>query len=265
MIFVDYPGNIVAALLLAAFAGLAFFAFSLGELQNEKLRRHRMPLVALQYLSILILLLILWNPSRASILILLLILWNPSRAKVSETLSTNSVLAVFDTSESMSVIEDGQSTRLDKAVETFTGKFRSFDEDTTGYRILGFDSQSYHSGSSDFLRRWGPQTDMHSVFATLGKYDVTGAASAGGTPDDSAAGKSRLAGAIIFTDGQADNKNIDTYLALGDKDFQTVFVGVGSRERPADIAVAAIDAPARIALDTACSISVTVAAQDLRD
>ncbi|MHC4356072.1 MAG: hypothetical protein ACYS0H_25500, partial [Planctomycetota bacterium] len=110
MIFVDYPGNIVAALLLAAFAGLAFFAFSLGELQNEKLRRHRMPLVALQYLSILI---------------LLLILWNPSRAKVSKTLSTNSVLAIFDTSESMSVIEDGQSTRLDKAIETFTEKFRS--------------------------------------------------------------------------------------------------------------------------------------------
>ncbi|MHC4565971.1 MAG: hypothetical protein ACYTE3_09455, partial [Planctomycetota bacterium] len=134
-----------------------------------------------------------------------------------------------------------------------------------GYRVFGFDGQSYHSGSSDFLRRWGPQTDMHSVFATLGRYDVTGAAPDGGTPDDSAAGKRKIAGAIIFTDGQADNKNVDTYLALGDKDFQTVFVGVGSRERPADIAVTSIDAPARIALDTACSISVTVAAQDPLD
>lgn len=258
MIFVDYPGHLVAALLLAAFAGLVFFAFRLGELRNEKLRRYRTPLILLQY---------------ASILVLLLILWNPSRARVSETLSSNSVLAIFDTSESMSVVEDGQSTRLDKAIETFTEKFRSLEGDSPGYRIFGFDSQNYHSGSSDFLRRWGSQTDMHSVFATLGKYDVTnGAPPAGdtadpdaGNPNDPAAGKSRVAGAIIFTDGQADDKRIETYLALGDKDFQTVLVGVGSRDKQADIAVTSINAPPRIAIDTACSISVTVTARDLRD
>ncbi len=256
MIFVDYPGHLAAALLLGAFAGLVFLAFRLGELQNEKLRRYRMPLLLLQY---------------ASILILLLILWNPSQTRMSETLSSNSVLTIFDTSESMSVVEDGQSTRLDKALDIFEEKFRPTDDDGTGYKIFGFDSESYHSGSSDFLRRWGSQTELHGVFSTLGKYDITDAASpteatrrpGAGTPDYSAASKSRATGAIIFTDGQADDKNIDAYVALVDKGFQTVLVGVGSRDRQADIAVTAIDAPARMAIDTACRISVTVAARDL--
>ena len=97
MILVDYPGNLVAAPLLAALAGLVVFAFRLGELQNEKLSRYRMPLIATQYFSILI---------------LLLILWNPSRARVSETLSHNSVLAVFDTSESMKSLYEQHGSDL---------------------------------------------------------------------------------------------------------------------------------------------------------
>ena len=108
MIFVDYPGHFIAGLLLAVFAALVLLAFRLGEQQNAKLRSYRMPLILLQY---------------ASILILLLILWNPSRAKVSETVSSNSILAIFDTSQSMSVVEDAQSTRLDKAIDLFEEKF----------------------------------------------------------------------------------------------------------------------------------------------
>lgn len=255
MIFVDYPGHFIAGLLLAVFAALVFFAFRLGELQNAKLRSHRLSLILLQY---------------ASIVILLLILWNPSRATVSETLSTNTVLAIFDTSESMSVIEDGQSTRLDKALDSFEEKFRPLDEDGPGYRIFGFDAQSYHGGSADFLRRWGTQTDMHSVFATLSKYDVTEAPPAAeDTPDPSdkkqPVEQSKVIGAVIFTDGQADDKNIDTYLPLRNKDFQTVIVGVGSRDKQADIAITSINAPARMTIDTACNISVAVAAANLRD
>ena len=158
MIFVDYPGHLVAGLLVAVFAVLVFLAFRIGELQNTKLHRYRLPLILLQY---------------ASILILLVILWNPSRARVIETLSSNSVLAIFDTSESMSVVENGQSTRLDKALDTFDEILRSPDKGSAGYRVFGFDNESYHSGSSDFLRRWGTGTDMHSVLATLGKYNAT--------------------------------------------------------------------------------------------
>jgi hypothetical protein len=262
MIFVDYPGHFIAGLLLAVFAALVLLAFRLGGQQNAKLRPYRRPLILLQY---------------ASIVILLVILWNPSRAKVSETLSSNSVLAIFDTSQSMSVVEDAQSTRLDKALSLFEEKFRPLDKDGAGYRIFGFDRQSYHGGSADFLRRWGPQTDMHSVFATLGKYDVTEESPAAeGTPDSSGevgrdfdkeqpVEKSKVVGAVIFTDGQADDKNINTYLPLRNRDFQTVFVGVGSRDKQADIAITSISAPARMAIDTACNISVAVAARNLYD
>ena len=254
MIFVDYPGHLIAALLLAVLAVLVFFAFRLGELQNAKLRSYRIPLILLQY---------------ASILILLLILWNPSRAKVSETLSSNSVLAIFDTSESMSVVEDAQSTRLDKALDVFEEKFRTIDNNRAGYRIYGFDKQSYHGGSADFLRRWGPQTDMHSVFATLGKYDIeeerSVAENAPNIPKEQVTEKNKIVGAVIFTDGQADDKNVNTYLSLRNKDFQAVFVGVGSRGRQTDIAITSINAPARMAIDTACNVQVAVGAQNLHD
>ena len=256
MIFVDYPGHLVAVLLVAVFAALTVLVFRIGKIQNVKLRRYKLPLILLQY---------------GSILILLLILWNPSRAKVSETSSNNSVLAIFDTSESMSVVEDGRLTRLDKALNVFNETFQSSDDDGAGYRIFGFDSQSYHSGSREFLRRWGTQTDMHGVFATLGRYDRTDVSRPkNGTQNytdrtlKSPATKDQVVGAVIFTDGQADDKNIATYLPLADKNFQTVFVGVGSKDKPADIAVTSINAPPQMAVDTACNITVGINARNLR-
>ncbi|GAF98426.1 unnamed protein product, partial [marine sediment metagenome] len=146
MIFVNYPGHLIAGLLLIIFAVLITFAFRSGEMQKAKLKPYRLPLILLQYVSIVI---------------LLLILWNPSRPKASETVSKNSVLALFDTSESMSVVEDKQITRLDKALNILEEKFHPLDPDGPDYKIFGFDHRVYHSGSSVFLRRWGSQTNMH--------------------------------------------------------------------------------------------------------
>lgn len=256
MIFIDYPGHLVAVLLTAVLAALTVFAFRTGEIRHAKLSRYRLPLILLQY---------------GSILTLLLILWNPSRAKLSESLSNGSVLAIFDTSESMSVVEDGRFTRLDKALNVFEEKFRSSEEDGAGYRIFGFDSKSYHSGSRDFLRCWGKQTDMHGVFSMLGRYELTDAKlntssikSQKNREQRPAAKKDKVIGAVIFTDGQADDKNIDTYLPIADKEFQVVIVGVGSRDKPADVAVTSIDAPPQMAIDTACNITVKIAARNLR-
>jgi hypothetical protein len=256
MIFVDYPGHLVAGLLVAVFGALTVLAFRIGKIRNTKPRRHELPLILLQY---------------GSILILLLILWNPSRAKVTETLSNSSILAIFDTSESMSLVEDGKLTRLDKALNVFKEKFQWSEDDGAGYRIFGFDSQSYHSGSRNFLRHWGKQTDMHSAFAALSRYGLSEAsiaASDSQSPNNgtsqSAAMKDEVIGAVIFTDGQADDKNIDTYHSPADKSFQTVLVGVGSRETPADIAVTSVNAPRRMAIDTACNIAVGIAAKNLQ-
>ena len=112
MIFANYPGHLIAALLLVISAGLTLFTFHTGELRKAKLQAYRLPLILLQYLSIAI---------------ILFILWDPSRSQESETLAKNSVLTFFDTSESMSAAEDGPSNRLDKALNLFDTKFKSFD------------------------------------------------------------------------------------------------------------------------------------------
>jgi len=156
MIFADYPGHLIAGLLLIIPAVLIFFAFQCAELQKVARLPHKWPLMVLQYIAVVI---------------LLLILWNPSRSKMSETLSRNSVLVFFDTSQSMSIVEDGRVDRLDKALDIFQEKFRPVDADSPEYKIFGFDRQAYHSGTSDFLRRWGSKTDMHSILAVMGNYD----------------------------------------------------------------------------------------------
>lgn len=262
MIFVNYPGHLIAGLLLIIFAVLITFAFRSGELQKAKLKPYRLPLILLQYVSIVI---------------LLLILWNPSRPKASETVSKNSVLALFDTSESMSVVEDKQITRLDKALNIFEEKFHPLDPDGPDYKIFGFDRRAYHSGSSDFLRRWGSQTNMHSILEMLRKYDIADEAHSTEnaqtdnlqTPDNidenQTVKKSKVTGAVIFTDGQADDKNIYTYLPLRSEDFQLLLIGIGSRAPQFDIAIKSISAPSRIAIDTACKVQVVVTTKNLQN
>jgi hypothetical protein len=262
MILVDYPGHIIAGMLLTVFAVLIFFAFRCSELRKATRQSYRWPLIVLQYLAIVI---------------LLLILWNPSRAKVSEELSRNSVLAFFDTSESMSVVEEGRVNRLDRALDIFQNKFRPLDADSPAYKIFGFDRQTYHSGSSDFLRRWGPETDMHGLLSVLGKYDLAEESrfveniqnSDTKTSDDLGTDgpvkESKVIGAVIFTDGQANDKNVHTYPPLNNKDFQIALIGVGSRDRYTDIAIKSINAPSRIAIDTAGTIQVVVSARNLRN
>jgi hypothetical protein len=255
MIFADYPGHFIAGLLLIVPAVMVFFAFRTGELQKEGRRSYKWPLMALQYFAIVI---------------LLLILWNPSRSKVSETLSKNSVLVFFDTSRSMSVVEDGRNSRLDKALDVFQEKFRPDDADSADYKIFGFDRQAYHSGTSDFLRRWGAQTDMHGLFAVLSNYKVKeeprgsiNQQSSG--PETTGYAKNRTVGAVIFTDGQADDKNVRTYPSPGSGDFQIAIVGVGSRERQTDVAIKSINAPSRITIDNAGAMQVVVGARNLQN
>ncbi len=240
MILVDYPGHIIAGMLLAVFAVLVFCAFRCGELQKPSRKSYKWPLIVLQYLVVVI---------------LLLILWNPSRSRVSEELSRNSVLVFFDTSESMSVAEEGRVNRLDRALDIFQKKFRPLDADSPAYKIFGFDRKTYHSGSSNFLRRWGSETDMHSLQSVLDKYNH---------PNEPAK-ENQVIGAVIFTDGQANDKNIHTYPLLNNKDFQIALIGVGSRDRHTDIAIKSINAPSRIAVDTAGTLQVVVSAMNYQN
>ena len=233
MILANYPGHIIAGMLLTVFAVLVFFSFRSGELQKANRRPYKWPLMVMQYLVIVI---------------LLIILWNPSKSRESEELSRNTVLAFFDTSESMSLVEEGRISRLDRAIAIFQKKFRPLDADGPKYKIYGFDRRAYHCGSSNFLRRWGLETDMHNIQSVLANYD---------NPEGTAK-ESKVTGAIIFTDGQTDDKNLNAYLPLNDKDFQIVLIGVGSKARNTDIAIESINALSRITVDTAATLQVVV-------
>jgi hypothetical protein len=238
MIFLDYPGHFVAGLLVVGFAALVVFAFRSSELLKAKLRRQRLLLMLLQY---------------AAVVLLLLVAWNPSRSKEHEIFARNSVLALFDTSQSMSITEDGRKTRLDSTITVFTEKLRPSESEGPQYKIFGFDRQAYYSGSVELLRRWGEQTDFHSALALLNKCG------------DGNTDANVPAGAIIFTDGQAADKNIEAYPPVGGKDFQIVLVGVGSRQPQRDIAIRSITAPSRVAIDTAYNVQVAIAARGLKE
>lgn len=254
MIFVNYPGHFVAGLLLIFSAVLIFLAFRSSELRKAKVRSYRSLLMLLRYVLIIVLLLILWDPSR------------PITSKDS---SGNSVLVVFDTSESMSLTEDGQTTRLDKAIRLFDERFRSSDEQGPEYKTFGFDRQVYHGGSTDLLRRWGSQTNMHSVLNLLRRYNLTEetANSDPEAPDEldqyKPVEQAEVAGAIVFTDGQARDKRIDTFLPLRSKDFRVLLVGIGSKKPQRDLAVKSVSAPSRVMVDTAYEVKVVVAPEGL--
>lgn len=244
MIFVDYPGHFIAAVFLVSLAILMVLAFRAEQLRKMKLWKWL--LVFLQY---------------ASIVILLLILWNPSQPQMSQTDFKNSVLVLFDTSRSMSIVEDGQEDRLQKAVKIFKEKLTPLDPQGPNYKIYGFDRSTYYSNTVDSLRQWGRQTNMHSAFSLLEKYETTERSS---DPNLSLK-KGQVVGAVIFTDGQADDKNVRSYLPLANKDLQIVLVGVGAKIPRSDVEIKSIKAPSRVTVDTAFAVEVAVAGENISD
>ncbi|MEN6423977.1 MAG: hypothetical protein ABFE13_01335, partial [Phycisphaerales bacterium] len=101
MIFADYPGHLVALALMLASAAILFVAFRAEQLQMPQRRRYSRLLIAMHYVAVLLLLVILWDPSA----------WRKK-----EVFGRNTVLTIFDTSESMSVADDGRTARLDKSL-----------------------------------------------------------------------------------------------------------------------------------------------------
>ena len=63
MIFIDYPGHLVAVFLLTILGVLIALSFRSWKLQSVKAKTYRLVLALLQYIAVVILLLILWNPS----------------------------------------------------------------------------------------------------------------------------------------------------------------------------------------------------------
>ncbi len=243
MIFADYPGHIAAIALLAITAAIVFWAFRTNELKKEKYKYLRVILIGTRILVIVI---------------IFLILWNPSRSEIAETFERNNVLVFFDTSQSMSVVEKTVKTRLDNALNIFTEKLQSSGKNNPEYKILGFDNDVYHSGSTQLLRRWGNHTNFQNVVAALGKYDIE-------KDDTNSTHYNNTKGAIIFTDGQVDDQVISTYSPLTREDFPVIIVGIGSRDTGTDVEIQNVKAPVKALIDSIYNVEITAAANNLVD
>lgn len=237
MTLIDYPGHLVATALALLLAVLTFLAFRGSELAQRPRRPYRWLLMLIHYAALLVLLAIVWNPSR----------WHST-----EVYQQNTVLAIFDTSRSMSVADDSAVSRLDEALASFAERFRPFEPGGPQYRIYGFDAHAYHCGATSLLRRWGERTDVRSVFALLGDIDLK-------------ADRRQEAGAVIFTDGRALGDDPRNYQRVAGDDLPVVLVGVGSREVQTDIAITSISVPPRVWADTPSVATVTIKATNPSD
>lgn len=234
MTLLDYPGHFVAVCIAVLLAIATLVGFRTAELRVPGRRAGRGLLMLLQYVTLLMLLVIIWNPSH----------WRST-----PTYRQNTVLAVFDTSRSMSIADGKEPSRLDKALGSFTQHLHPSATAGPEYSVYGFDRRVYHCGTPGLLRRWGEQTDLHSVFSMLS--DLAGA----GPRDE--------AGAVIFTDGQTLNKDPRRYRRVARDDLPIVLVGVGSRQPETDVAVTSISAPARVWADTPLAAIVTIEGTNL--
>jgi hypothetical protein len=238
MTLLDYPGHFVAFLAVVVMVAATIAAFRTSQLQTTGRRIARPVLMALQI---------------AVVLSLVGILCDPSRERSTAIYGSNAVLTVFDTSKSMSITEDGQQTRLDRALGCFTECLRSDEPRGLQYKVYGFDAHLYHCGSPSLLRRWGTQTNLHNALSEL--MDFASQASNPESAGRDAKSTIGLAGVVIFTDGQSLDKNPQSYPVLAGDGLPVVFVGVGSRKPSGDISVASISAPARVWVDSAYTLT----------
>jgi hypothetical protein len=236
MIFVDYPGHLIAIGLPGLWALLMLMAYR--GVKQEKGKGWRLLMGSLQYLAIVI---------------LLVILWNPSHIEKQDTTVRNTVLVFFDTSESMSIADCGGKNRLDKATDIFKSNFLTDKPSLPEYRIYGFDKSAYYAGSLESLNRWGSETRMHKVLNCIDQS----------VPADEFSDRGKVTGAIVLTDGQAEEKEITGYPGISNPDMKLIWIGVGVTESRSDVAVTQITAPPRPAIRTAFPVNVHLSGKRL--
>lgn len=240
MILTDYPGHLLAGALVIILAGLLVWAYRTDVVRRTK--AWRWLLLAMQY---------------CAVIALAVILWNPSSAQRIDADARNTVLVFFDTSQSMSLADQNEKERLENAIEVFKRRFRPENPNGPQYRLYGFDWRCYSAEDMDGLRRWGDQSDLRRVLGLIGKHVLPEQSNRPAAEIDLE--QRRTVGALIFTDGQADDKNAQAYTPLPDDAGMVVaFVGIGSTELGGDVAVRSIRAPASAIVGTAYRVETTV-------
>lgn len=233
MTFVQYPGHGIALALLVLTIGacaLAFYAKAW-----RRLPWYRWVLPCLQIVPALMILAILWDPSRPE-----------TRTKE----IPNTILAIFDTSASMAVADAEAVPRLSRAADVFSHAFPPGSTKTPKVVYYSFDSGVREAGGLNGLRAAGHETRLWSVLQLLKRHAQL--------PDSDS--QAPAAGAVVFTDGQAFDRPQAAEPIASDK-FPVAIVGVGDVTPGTDVLVTRIDAPERARIDSAFPVRVGVAGE----
>lgn len=246
MIFSDYPGHLIAIGILILFAVILYMMYRSQNLSGSK-----------RWIPLLYIL------RFATIVLLLFIIWNPSTPQTTKQSARNSVLVFFDTSKSMSAVEDSKLNRLDESARLFRQAFNPADPEGPEYNISGFDRYCYNAANIDSLKKWGNKTNLHEVVSAINRNAIADTSYELDSKDLSI--KPKVVGAVIFTDGQADDKDPHAYLPLSSMDLPLAVIGVGSRNTRPDLAVTSLKSPVRVIIDTAYHVQAEITAKHFSD
>lgn len=231
MTLAQYPGHLIAFATVAAVTAILVLAYRAP--QWRRLGRLKWVLPVLQCVPIAMVVILLWDPAR--------------------TLTdghdvANTVLVLFDTSESMSLTDTGGPSRLDDAIAGFERAFQPANEGMPRYVYFGFDGSLHEVSSLDSLPRWGSRTSIMPALDLLRSQSARPAVSGGG----------RVAGAVVFTDGNAVEQNVKAIPGLDTSELPVLLVGTGADETHGDLAVTALDLAPRVRLDSGAPLRVAL-------
>ena len=233
MSFVNFPGYIQALVLVAVSVTLMGVAFA--RVRRTQARQQR------------------WLPLAAEChglctLLVLVILWNPSCRQTNTSMVRNRVLAVFDTSQSMSVTDSSPATRLDRALQVFA---ETCDSETGPlYEVLGFDEFTYRCSIPDQLQRWGTDTQAQPVYDLLRQNLKSQVA------DD--ATEQPVVGVVLFTDGQWQGRSLPNAPVAVPEDVQFLCIGVGTQSPVPDVGIDSLQVSAAVPVNTLYQAQVVV-------
>lgn len=238
MILKDYPGHVIAGISILICLTAILWAF-----RAQNLKRFKWMRWALAALTLLPMLVLLW------------ILWNPSKFQMTEQTRPCTVQVFFDTSQSMSIQDCYNKTRLDYAVDLFNKKLAVNATGSPLFQIFGFDKICYPADSVDVLAATGSQSDLHRPWERICAQSIQ-------SKEQSTA--SSVSGAVIFTDGQANIQNLSVYTTLQNEEFPVLIVPVGSTVQQPDIIVTELKTPLQTAVETSYTASTSIAAKQLK-
>ena len=242
MTWLGYPGHgwaVLTGVLICALVGFGFYRLFAGR------RLHALALCLAGSLQGL------------CVFCVLLILWDPSALEETPQYTRNRVLVVMDTSQSMSIQDTAQGTRLDAAIAAFEACTDPEDDTGPQFQVLGLDRHLYGCDEPGQLTRWG----SHSRVVPLSQRLSELITDANGSDSTEA-----VSGVVLMTDGQFEDAWQWPEDLSWPESMASLVIGVGSPNVPSDVSVTQVRVPGRVSQGSICPVEVTVSCtQDIHD